>query len=239
VRRGAVAAALLAAAAVGIVAAVSTGSSDPAARASSLDQVVSQVRTSFGDDHIASARADGSTLGVVLAFPGSSSPALMKSEFEAQVLAAAVAYWMRSYGEEPITTVRYRDRRDLTLLGTAVRGDPVPATADVSPLRPRRCEAVARASVRPPLTVASARTLPYLHGTCVFRFRTSEPVAGSGAAMAVLGRLIHGIGDPNDRPWFFELDDRQGTPLDGASWMPGLNGSTWAKPGLAYALAHE
>jgi hypothetical protein len=44
---------------------------------------------------------------------------------------------------------------------------------------------------------------------------------------------------PNYRPWFYEIDDSSGIPQVGASWMPGLSGSTWARPGLDYALAHE
>jgi hypothetical protein len=59
VTRRAVLVALGAIAAAGIVAAVLTRTNDSAARASSLDGVVSQVRTSFGDNRIVRAKVDG------------------------------------------------------------------------------------------------------------------------------------------------------------------------------------
>jgi hypothetical protein len=238
VGRRAVAAAVVALSAIGLVAAAVTRTGDSAARASSLGDVVSQVRHSFGDERIAYARLGGSTLRVTLAPAPPHGPGV-KAAFEAQVLAAAVAYWMRSYGQKPITAVRYGYLRGRLLSGAVPPsdGEPVPSNPGISSLHRGACRSAAETSVRPPLALASVVQLPYLHGTCVFRFRTSAPVAGSNETMTVLAGIIHRLGDPNERPWLFELVDGRGTALDAASWMPGLNGTTWARPGLSYALA--
>jgi hypothetical protein len=56
----------------------------------------------------------------------------------------------------------------------------------------------------------------------------------------LLGRIWRAIGgDPNERPWVFELDDQNRVPKTGASWMPAGGGTTWATPGLAYPLSHQ
>jgi hypothetical protein len=191
-----------------------------------------------------SASVDGSLLTVKLVVPGSTDQlsaddSQEKAVFEAQVLAHAVADWMRWQGQEPITTVRYRDTRGRALPATLLGGDPVTSDPKVSRLPAAACASAAKAAARPLLTLESARMLPYIQGTCVFRFRTSSPVAGSAASMGALSTIIRSLGDPNYRPWFYEIDDQNGTPQVGASWMPGENGTTWARPGLSYALAHE
>jgi hypothetical protein len=238
VTRRAVLVALGAIAAAGIVAAVLTRTNDSAARASSLDGVVSQVRTSFGDNRIVRAKVDGSTLHVVVAARASGGLAGMKSAFEVHVLAAAVADWMRLYGEEPIAAVRYADLRGDVLSGAnpPLDGEPVPADAGISSLGPGRCRSVAEASVRSlwGTRVASVEELPYLHGTCVVRIRSEFLNTG----VVVMSRFVRGIGDREKRPWFIELDDGAGTPQAAASWMPGLNGSTWARAGIPYPFAH-
>ena len=224
---------------VGLGAAFLTRTNEAAVRASSLDEVVAQVRTGFGDHWIAYARSSGSTLRVTLANAPPHGPGV-KGPFEAQVLAGAVADWMRSFRQKAVTAVRYADLRGDVLSGTnpPLDGEPVPANPGTASLARGACESIARASARPPLALASVVQLPYLHGTCVFRFRTSDPIAGSRESMDVLGRIIRRLGEPNERPWYFELDGSHGTPLDEASWMPGVNGTTWARPGLSYALAH-
>lgn len=155
----------------------------------------------------------------------------MKGAFEAQTLAHAIADWMRSQGEQPITTVRYFD--------SAYRGETVASDPTVSPLAAGTCESVAKTAATPSLTLVTAKTLPWLNGTCVFAFQTSDPVAGSQASAAALQQIINAIGPPNLRPWFFELDAQDGTShLTAASWMPDNGGSTWARPGLTYSLPH-
>ncbi|MFZ0341643.1 MAG: hypothetical protein WAL31_04855 [Gaiellaceae bacterium] len=89
------------------------------------------------------------------------------------------------------------------------------------------------------LRLVSAKTLPWINGTCVFVFQTAEPAAGSAAVADVLQRILT-IGHPrNVRPWFFELDAKgSNSGLTNAGWMPDGDGVTAAKPGLTYPLAH-
>jgi hypothetical protein len=208
--------------------------------AKDVDAVVAQVRRSFGDRQIVSASVEGSVLAVTVDVPGTSkTPGYgVKGTFEAQVLGAAVADWMRSQGQEPITTVRYRDEGKV-IPGSLANGDPVRSDPNVSPLATDACDTAAKAAATASLTLVSAQTLPYLNGTCVFTFEAADLETGSDAAMGALGRIISAIGGPpNERPWLFELDNQNGIPKTGASWM--LNtGTTWATPGLAYPLAHN
>lgn len=210
------------------------------ARATSLDAVVAQVRHNFGDQQIVSASREGSILSVRLDFPGTpKTPGYgVKGVFEAQVLGAAVAEWMRAHGQEPITTVSYRNRGKV-IPGWSAAGDPIESDPQVSRLPADACEEAAKSAGAASLMLVSARTLPYFNGTCVFTFKAADLKAGSGAAMAAVGRIIPAIGGPpNERPWLFELDDQSGVAKSGASWMPAGGGVTWTSPGLAYPLAH-
>ena len=213
--------------------------SDGFAPSARLGGVVAQVRRGFGDGRIVSASLDGSRLSVQLALgAGSGDAAQMKGVFEAQVLGHAVADWMRARGRKPIATVQYRDGRGRLIRGYLAGGDPVETDPDVSQERAGACRKAAERAVTGLLTLASARTLPYLHGTCVFILRTTKPRAGSQAAAGALERMIQAIGPPNERPWFFELVTRGGSAISSAAWLPGDGGTTWARPGYAYALAH-
>jgi len=213
------------------------GAIDPAlARAPSLDAVVAQVRHNFGDQQIVSASVGGSILSVTLGFPGTSkTPGYgVKPVFEAQVLGAAVADWMRAHGKKPITTVRYRNEGKV-IHGWSVSGDPVETDPHASRLPADACRTAAKSARSASLTLVSAQTLPYLKGTCVFTFKAAHLMAGAGAAMGALHRIILAIGGPPDeRPWLFELDDQKGVPRNGASWMPAGGGVDWTTPGLAY-----
>lgn len=213
---------------------------DPAlSRATILDAVVAQVRHNFGDQQIVSASREGSVLSVKLDIPGTSKTPGHgdKGVFEAQMLGAAVAEWMRAHGREPITTVSYRDR------GKVIPGWPshgaVESDPHVSPLPADACHTLATSAVSAFLTLVSARTLPYLKGTCVFTFKAADLKGRVGAAMGALNRMWNAMDSPNERPWVFELDDQNGVPKTGASWMPIGGGTTWATPGLAYPLAPE
>lgn len=208
--------------------------------ASSPAGVVAQVQRSFGDARIVSASLSGSRLSVELALGrGSGGAAQMKAVFEAQVLGHAVADWQRDHGRKPLTTVQYRDSRGRVVPGYLAGGDPVESDPDVSPLGAGACRSAAEPAAKGLLTLASARTLPYMHGTCVFVLRTSKPHAGSQQAMAALTRMIgFSSKTPNERPWFFELLSSRGLRLSSAAWMPDDGGTTWARPGYAYALAH-
>lgn len=202
-------------------------------------EVVAQVRHNFGDRQIVSASLKGSALSVTLDLPGApKTPGYGdKGVFEARVLGAAVAEWMRAHGQEPVTTVRYRNEGRV-IPGWPVKGDPVESDPHVSPLPPDACHTVAKSAGSASLTLVSARTLPYLNGTCAFTFEAVDLTAGSQAAAHAVGQMWNALHPPNDRPWVFELDDRNGTPKTGASWMPTAGGTTWATPGLAYPLIH-
>jgi hypothetical protein len=238
-QRRVVAAGLFAAVVAGVVVAATTATVGGAAAlksaiapANSVGAVTMQVQNGFGDGLITSAKVEGSLLSVKLALTNQSAEASkMKGAFEAQTLAHAIADWMRSQGEQPITAVRYFD--------SAYRGATVASDPTVSPLAAGTCESVAKTAATPSLTLISAKTLPWLNGTCVFAFQTSDAVAGSQASAAALQQIINAIGPPNLRPWFFELDVQDGTShLTAASWMPDNGGSTWARPGLTYSLPH-
>lgn len=206
-----------------------------------LDDVVARVQRAFGDRQILSASVDGSRLSVKLALTAHGGDAAPTEDvFEAQVLGHAVADWLRMRGEKPVTAVRSLDSRGRVIPGSLAEGDPIESDPGVAPLSATACESAAERAATGPLRLDSARTLPYLHGTCVFVLRTSRPLAGSRAAMGALGRMIHAVsaGAPNLRPWFFELVGRGGVPVSSAAWMPGDGGTTWARPGYAYAMAH-
>jgi hypothetical protein len=238
----AISAAVVAGIVIGVMASIGGAAAiNPAlARATSLNEVVAQVRHNFGDQQIVSASREGSVLSVTLNLPGNSkTPGYGdKGVFEARVLGAAVAEWMRAQGEAPITSVRYRDEGKV-IPGWPYNDDPVESEPHASPLPADACHKAAKSARSASLTLVSARTLPYLNGTCVFTFKAADLRTGSGAAMSALGRIWRAIGgDPNERPWVFELDDQNGTPKTGASWMPAGGGTTWATPGLDYPLAH-
>lgn len=251
-RRRVASAALLAALVAGAVAAVmaNTGGAalpDSLKHAKNVDAVVVQVQRSFGDRRIVSASVEGSLLAVKLSVPprsdvGAADTLGNKAVFEAQVLGHAVADWMRAHGQQPIATVRYRDTHGGVIRGWSINGDAIESDPQVSPLAAGTCESAAEAATTTAasLTLASARTLPWINGTCVFVFQTADPAAGSAAAAGVLQRIILTIGHPpNVRPWFFELDAKAGTSgLTNAGWMPDGDGFTSAKPGLTYPLAH-
>jgi hypothetical protein len=252
-RKRIAAAALLAGVVAGGVAAVMVNTGGAAALPDSLkygkdvDAVVTQVQRSFGDRRIVSASVGGSLLSVKLSVPHPQGVATSdsfenKAVFEAQVLGHAVADWMRAHGQQPITTVRYRDTHGGVIRGWSINGDPIESDPHVPPLAAGTCQSAAEAATAPAasLTLASAKTLPWINGTCVFVFQTADPAAGSAAAADVLQRIILTIGHtPNVRPWFFELDAKgTGSGLTDAGWMPDGDGFTWARPGLTYSLAH-
>ena len=108
-------------------------------------------------------------LAVTLDIPGSSkTPGYgVKGTFEAQVLGAAVADWMCSQGQQPITTVRYRDEGKV-IPGSLANGDPVHSDPNVSPLPADACLTAAKAAGAASLTLVLLR-----------RFRTSTAPASS------------------------------------------------------------
>jgi len=252
-RRRVLAAALVAAVIAGAVLAVVASGGGAAAVPNSLrhardvDAVVALVQRSFGDRRIVSASVERSLLVVRLSVPHQGGEEGFetfenRAVFEAQVLGHAVADWMRAHGKKPITTVHYHDTRGRVLRGWPLKGL-VESDPNVFRLAPGTCDSAAKAAAKgvASLALVSAKTLPWINGTCVFVFQTADPAVGSGAAANVLQRIILKVGHPpNVRPWFFELDAKgSNSGLTNAGWMPDGDGFTSARPGLTYPLAHE
>jgi hypothetical protein len=85
-----------------------------------------------------------------------------------------------------------------------------------------------------PLTTVSARTLPFVNGTCVLEFQTSDPASFAASAPTTL--KLDALGAVNERPILVEVSDTSGTPQFVFSWVPGFGGSTWIHPGLSDAF---
>jgi hypothetical protein len=223
-KRWAALAAVLAVVAVGLVVGVLTRGNGSAAKPSSLSGVVAEVRKSFGDNRLVRATINGSTLHVVT----TAGRPTIKSAFEADVLAAAVADWMRANGKTPITAVRYRGSDRL-------EGDPVPTDAGISTLRPDTCRSVAEASVRSvwETKVASVKQLPYLNGICVIRISTADVHAAAG----VVGSMNIPSDPYKPRASFIEFDDLAGTPQAAIDKI-GNRGDEWAREVQPFPFAH-
>lgn len=239
-RRWAALAAVFPVVTAGLVVAVLTRASGSAAQASILRGVLAQVRANFGDNRLVRAEIDGSTLHVVV----SDAAEPLKGEFEALVLAAAVADRMSSHGQKPIAAVQYADRRGHVLSGISYRerstgglvnldGEEVPRIhgTDPSSLRLETCKSVGDAirGYQPPLTLTSVKWLPYLHGTCVFHLRISPPYLVDALAYAgehAQGVISRTINDPpngfwkQDHAFFVELDGAHGGPLMSIAEVP-------------------
>jgi len=205
-------------------------------RDTSLGEVVAQVRHNFGDHQIVSASRDGSVLSVRLSFPGSlRTPGYgVRGVFEAEVLGAAVAEWMRAHGQEPVATVRFRNRGKV-IPGWLAAGYPVEPEPHLPSLSPGACDRAAKSAGSAHRTLVSARTLPYLKGTCVFAFKAASRRAASGGDPLLLGGMLSALeGASNARPWLFELDDPGGVPRSGQSWVPVGGGVMWHSPFRPY-----
>jgi hypothetical protein len=233
----AVSAAVVAGIVIGTMASLGgAAATNPAlARATTLDAVVAQVRHNFGDHQIVSASREGSVVSVRLDFPGNlRTPGYgVRGVFEAEVLGAAVAEWMRAHGQEPATTVRFRNRGKV-IPGWSAAGYAIEPDPHLPSLSPGACVRAAESAGPAHLTLVSARTLPYLNGTRVFAFRAADRRAAAGGDL-LLGGMISAIGGPPDeRPWLFELDDPNGVPRSGESWVPVGGGVTWTSPHRPY-----
>jgi hypothetical protein len=236
--------ALVAVAAAAATAAALTATIGGAAvtRAQTVNDVVSQVQNSFGDNRIASASAGGSTLTVNLNLPVSDPTSFVRGTFEAQVLASAVSDAAAASQEEPVTALIYRDASGNQLEGTPASGDAVGSAPNVAPLASGACQAAAQAiesaaqAAQTSLVAASVKTLPFLGGTCVFEFQTSDPSGFAASAPTTVDKLVNTIGNPNDRPYLVQVDDENGAAQFVDGWVPGFGGRTWIHPGLSTAF---
>jgi hypothetical protein len=205
----------------------------------SIDDLLSQVQKSFGDNRLLSASVNGRTLTVRVAAPD--EPSQVSATFEAQILAAAFHDAASSSGQTPINSVQYLDGGGNPIpgygaapVGTESNGAPVPK---IPPLAKGACNSAARAAqadqaalaAQAPLKVQSVLTLPYAGGACAFKFQMSDP--SSFGAPLVVGKLANTLGDTNERAFLVEVDDQAGVPWFVDSYSPSGGGVAYIKPG--------
>lgn len=237
---GAVAVAGVAAAVAAATATIGGSASAPSAqaRANGVGSVLAQVQSAFGDGRLISASAAGSGLTVTLPTTG---PAAMRiGTFEAQVLTYAVNNWMQANGQEPIAWVGYVDSSGQPLDGAA--GADLVGNLPAAPALAGGACATAAANAQAPLSVVSARTLPFAGGTCVVELKTSDTAAFANSAGTLLSAVQSAVPNAGDHPLLIEVDDQSGSPLVVTSWVPGINGQGqggyWIKAGLNTSLTH-
>jgi hypothetical protein len=78
------------------------------------------------------------------------------------------------------------------------------------------------------LTIRSALTLPYAGGACAFKFQTSSPPPFTDALF--VGKLLDGMGGPNESSYLVEVDNSAGVPLSVDDYTPGGGGVAYTKP---------
>lgn len=202
--------------------------------AANVAGVIAQVQRAFGDGLIQSASVDGSSVGVN--FAASKSDSVTVAGFEAGVLAHAVADWQRAHSKASITQMSLGE-----MSSSGIQGQPqvesINGASTATPLASGACEAAAQ-NARVPLTIVSARTLPFAGGTCVIKVQTSgDPNA---AAVAISDAKSSAIQDVNDYPSLIEVDDSNGNPEIVLTWVPSINGAgegrLYVRPGLSSTL---
>jgi hypothetical protein len=205
----------------------------PVGWASTSRGVITRLQKGFGDHLIA--RVTGPTaarpaLQVELTRP----PVGAKGPFEAQVLASALADWLRSEDRRSFSHVSWGYDGSANLEEESV---PVAPTSTVSR---EVCASAAKAAVsgrpRSVFAHASSRWLPYLHGTCVIHVR-ALPANGVNArrwGAVVEHRVLTTLAPrvpSNVEAWppsYVEVDDDRGKPL---LWVARLGG--WSETGRA------
>lgn len=190
-----------------------------------IDDLLSQVQNSFGDNRLLSASVNGSTLTVTVAAPD--EPSSVTATFEAQILAAAFHDSVSASGQTPIDTVQFLDASGNTIPGYGPA--PVGSDTGLAPLRSGACNSAAQKVQTSSLTIQSALTLPYAGGACAFKFQTSD--LSSFDASRVAGKLADSMGDSNQRAYLVEVDDQAGVPQFVDDYTPNGGGVAYAKPG--------
>lgn len=218
---------------LGVLVVVIAGCGSASARPQSVNSVLARVRKSFGDHRLLSASVTGRTLTVKVTAPN--EPSAVSATFEAQILAAAFHDAAAASGQTPIDSVQFRDARGhairgygLTRVGTDTSGNPLPKVP--APAK-GACDTAAHAAqvLDTSLTIQSALTLPYAGGGCAFKFQTPDP--SSFDAGRVVYKLVSAMGDPNQRAFLVEVDDRAGVPQFVDSSTPSGGGVAYVKPG--------
>ena len=186
--------------------------------------LLSQVRSSFGDDRLLSASIIGRTLTVRVSAPD--EPSAVSATFEAQMLAAAVHDSESASGQTPISFVKFVNSNGALVRGyglVSVRSD-----TGVAPLAAGKCRSLAQTVQSSAMALRSALTLPYAGGACAFKFQTSSPAPLSGAFL--VGKVLDGMGDSNKRSYLVEVDNSAGVPLSVDDYTPGGGGVAYTKP---------
>ena len=209
------------------------GCADEKRSAVRVDVLLRHVRKAFGDDILRSASVKGSTLTVTVAFPHHPLSEARVS-FEAQMLAAAVHDSDDASGRTPIDLVKVvgSNGRRVNGAGASVVDD-----SSLGPLPAGKCKVVAETVTTAlflRIPIRSARTVPYAGGACAFTFQSPT---GAFDPPELVGALDRGMGDPNDRPIFVEVDDRPGTPWFVQSWTAGGGGTEGATPASGVLIA--
>jgi hypothetical protein len=213
---------------------VPVASADNAAPAASIADLVSQVQSGFGDGLIQSASADGTTLNVTVAPAGDASATV--ADFEAAVLAHAVADWQSAHGQSPVVSFS-----EVTPDGRSASGLPtvlVGSDSSADSLTSGTCESAAE-NTPTSVTVVSAATLPYAGGTCVLKVQTSD--SPDAALNAVANGMSSVIPQLRNYPYLIEAQDLNGVPQVILTWVPGSGdghgeGSAYVRPGVSAAV---
>lgn len=197
----------------------------------SVDDLLSQVQSNFGDHRLLSASVSGSTLTVNVAAPD--QPSAISATFEAQILASAVRDAESASGQTSIDTVQFLDASDNAIpgygpapVGTDTSRTPLPA---IPPLANGACNSAAQGVQESSLAIRSVLTLPYAGGACAFKFQASDP--SNFDAPSVIGKLVSAMGNPNQRAYLVEVDDQTGVPQFVYDYTPGGGGVAYTKPG--------
>lgn len=201
-------------------------------RASGVDSVLAQVQSAFNDGRLTSASLQGPGLTATLTTTG---PAAIEiGTFEAHVLAFAVNQWMQTNDQQPVSSVSYVDSAGDEIQGVAT-GDAIGSLPSAPALAKGACQAAA-ANAQPPLTVVSAKLIPFAGGACVIRLQSSDATTFDSSASTSLGAVQSAGSAAGDHPLLVEVDDQSGNPLVVTSWAPGIDGvaqsGTWVKSGL-------
>ncbi len=190
-----------------------------------VDVLVRHVRKAFGDDILRTASVKGSTLTVTVALAHHRLSEARPS-FEAQMLAASVHDSDVASGRTPIDFVKV-----ITANGRPVNGASAPVAdgSALDTLPAGRCATVAKTVMATGYlrnAIRSARTLPYAGGACAFTLQAPP----GGLDTQIVGALARGMGNPDARAIFVEIDDSAGVPWFVQSWTAGGGGTEGATP---------
>jgi len=212
-----IAIALALVAGIAVLATVGGASTTRDARAQDVSATVASVKAALGDDRIVTATVAGSTLSVVLNAPDSSSAALAR--FDGKVLARAVSIQLAADGKDAINAATYTDES-----GTDINQatDRVSSAAPASQLSSNACELAAAGNKSSLATVAHARTVSLVGGTCLFTLRASDVVGFDADAPNVTGSIASAVPDIANYPYLFEVVDKSGTTQMILGWIPGI-----------------